>query len=86
MLLQSLPYDILSLFIIDILLINKDHMQIFFCSLHLSINCIIKKIPFIIDLSGIKSNWFLVTLVTPLKRYSMIISHRFIVWLISLIH
>jgi hypothetical protein len=57
----------------------------FFYSLHLFISCLIKKIASIVNLSGIKLNWFSVTLVTPLKRCSMIISHSFIVWLISLI-
>jgi hypothetical protein len=57
----------------------------FFCSLRLCISCLIKKIASIVDVPGIKPNWFLVMLVTPLKRCSMILSHSFIVWLISLI-
>jgi hypothetical protein len=57
----------------------------FFCSLYLSISCLIKKITSIVDLTGIKPNYFSVTLVTPLKRCSMILSYNFIVWLISLI-
>jgi hypothetical protein len=56
-----------------------------FCSLHLSINCLIKKTISIVYLAGIKPNWFLVTLVTSLKRCLMILFHSFIVWIISLI-
>jgi hypothetical protein len=51
----------------------------FFCPLHLSISCIIKKIASIVDLVGMNPNWFSVTLVTHLKRCSMILSHNFIV-------
>jgi hypothetical protein len=40
----------------------------FFCSLHFSITCLIKKIVSIVDLPGIKPNWFSVKLVTPLKH------------------
>jgi hypothetical protein len=52
----------------------------FFCSLYLSISCLIKKIASIVDLPDIKSNCFSVTLVTPFKRCSIVLSHSFIVW------
>jgi hypothetical protein len=48
-------------------------------------SCLIKKITSIVDLPDMNPNWFSVTLITPLKRCSMILSHSFIVWLISLI-
>ncbi|PVH34863.1 hypothetical protein PAHAL_7G048100 [Panicum hallii] len=38
-----------------------------FCSLYLSINCRIKKIASMVDLSGMNPNWFWVTLVTLLR-------------------
>jgi hypothetical protein len=55
-LLQSPPHDIPRHFVIGLLHVNKDHMQVFFCSLHFSISCLIKKIASIVDLSGIKPN------------------------------
>ena len=57
----------------------------FFCSLYLSISCHTKKMASMVDLPGMKPNWFLVTHVILLTRCSMTLSHSFIVWLINLI-
>jgi hypothetical protein len=78
-LLQDSLYDIPSHFVIGLLQVNETMCKSFFCSLHLSISCLIKKITFIVDLPDIKPNWFSVTLITPLKRCSMILSYSFIV-------
>ncbi|KAG2633944.1 hypothetical protein PVAP13_2NG255803 [Panicum virgatum] len=64
---------------------KKTMCKSFFCSLYLSINCRIKKIASMVDLSGMNPNWFWVTLVTLLRRCSITLSQSFIVWLISLI-
>jgi hypothetical protein len=66
-LLQGPPHNIPSHFVIDPLQVNKTICKSFFCSLYLSISCLIKKIASIVDLLGIKPNWFSVTLVTLLK-------------------
>jgi hypothetical protein len=84
MLPQSPPHDIPRHFVIGILQVNKDHMHVFFL-LPTSLHKLSYQVAFIVDLPGIKLNWFSVTLVTPLKRCSVILSHSFIVWLISLI-
>jgi hypothetical protein len=46
----------------------------FFCSWCLSISYLIKKITSILDLSNIKSNWFLETVVSFLKQCSITLS------------
>jgi hypothetical protein len=71
-LLQDPPHDIPRHFVIGLLQVNKDHMQVFLLLLTSPISCLIKKIASIVDLPDIKLNWFSVTLVTPLKRCSMI--------------
>jgi hypothetical protein len=58
----------------------------FFCSWCLSISYLIKKIASIVDLSFIKPNWFLETIVSFLKRCSITLFQSFMVWFMSLIH
>ncbi|RCV14631.1 hypothetical protein SETIT_2G440600v2 [Setaria italica] len=63
----------------------KTMCRSFFFSLYRSITCLIKKIASMVDLPGMKPNWFIETHVILLKRCSITLSHSFIVWLINLI-
>ena len=65
-LLQGPPHDISRYFIICLLKVNEDHVQVLLLPI-LSINCRIKKITSMVDLPGMNPNWFWVTLVTFLK-------------------
>jgi hypothetical protein len=58
----------------------------FFYSLYLSISWCSNEIASVVDLSGIKPNWFLVTFGILLKQFSMTLPQSFVVWIISLIH
>ena len=73
-LLQGPPHDISRYFVKTFLRSIKIMCKSFFCSLYLSISCLIKKIISIVDLPGMNPNWFWVTLVILLKRCSITLS------------
>jgi hypothetical protein len=84
MLIQCPPYEIPRYFIIVISKSIKTMCKSFY-SLYRSMTCLIKKIASMVDLPSMNPNWFMVICVIPLRRWSITLSHSFIVWLMSLI-
>ena len=85
MFVQRPPHNISWYLVISLLQVNETKWRSFFCSLNRSITCLIKKIASVVDLLGMKPNWFVDICVVPRRRCSMTLSHNFIVWLINLI-
>jgi hypothetical protein len=57
----------------------KTMYKSFFYFLYCSITCLMKKMASMVDLSGMKPNWFKEISVIPLRRYSITLSCSFIV-------